>query len=134
MLYIYTGTTYMWGRYLNYPYKDDFMILEPEGIQKYIEHHHDSAWHGWDAQLIRFFVHYYHILLILLVIFLIIYAILYLYIKTNIPRKFASDLNDNIAKILWSSDQSSTRHKPDQKCFHNWNKHDESYKIISTCL
>ncbi|XP_045172723.2 uncharacterized protein LOC123534484 isoform X1 [Mercenaria mercenaria] len=67
-----TGTTYMWGRYLNYPYGEEFFILNPDEIKTYFRHHHDSAWHGWDAQIIRFFVHNYHKILPLSVLIIII--------------------------------------------------------------
>lgn len=71
----------MWGRYLNYPYKEEFMILQKEEIKKYVHHHHHSTWHGWDAMLIRTCVHYPHFVL-LPVITIMVLGILW-YIKSR---------------------------------------------------
>ncbi|XP_045208677.2 uncharacterized protein LOC123560576 [Mercenaria mercenaria] len=73
-----TGTTYLWGRYLNYPYQDEFLILEQNDVATYMQHHHDSTWHGWDALLIRFFVHHFKQLFgltILIVLVLVIHCL-----------------------------------------------------------
>lgn len=86
----------MWGRYLNYPYKEEFYILEQDAIKVYLQHHHDSAWHGWDAQVIRFFVHHYHQIL-LLCLFSIIVAI-YLWILRNKRFMRAANLKRDIAE------------------------------------
>lgn len=85
-----TGTTYMWGRYLNYPYQDEFMILEQDEIQKYVRHHHHSTWHGWDALLIRFFVKYYHVLALPIIFVFVYYLLWLLKSKRMIKRLYRS--------------------------------------------
>ncbi|XP_045207365.2 uncharacterized protein LOC123559533 [Mercenaria mercenaria] len=42
------GSTYMWGRYLNFPCKEEFLILEKEQYKQYFQIEHDGSWHSWD--------------------------------------------------------------------------------------
>lgn len=47
------GSTYMWGRYLNYPCKNDVIILDEDRYSKYFQVDHDGSWHSWDTGTIN---------------------------------------------------------------------------------
>jgi len=52
-LRVLAGTMFFWGRYLNYPHKEQFHIIP--SYDGYIIHYHASSWHHWDGRIIWFF-------------------------------------------------------------------------------
>lgn len=49
-----TGPMFLWGRYLNYPNKQEFYNINNSSYSKYIEILHSSSWHSWDGRIVWF--------------------------------------------------------------------------------
>ncbi|KAL4229978.1 hypothetical protein ACF0H5_010367 [Mactra antiquata] len=97
-----TGTTYMWGRYLNYPYQEEFMILTEKEIAPYFINEHASTWHGWDAHIIRYVIHHLRTFVFIFcfltvgVVFLF-YSKVYILDRINmLVRRYKESNNNNV--------------------------------------
>ncbi|XP_045184683.1 uncharacterized protein LOC123542758 [Mercenaria mercenaria] len=51
-----TGPTFLWGRYLNYPRKEEFNIIENQ--DRYLHILHGSSWHSVDGVVIWYIFRY----------------------------------------------------------------------------